>query len=174
MPGFLLGRRYEAVKGDPRYFNFYLTSSVEVLNSAAYRGRLNNPTPTTRMVMSEIFKDMIRTVCEQSFRIGTMRGAVAVAARFGDPPDQTALKATLKSLSADRGIAGGEIWSAAPAGKPVLSEEERLRGGDRRIKACLMVETLRLQDAERVAEMLSSRFPTAAIGIYRFLCEIRP
>ena len=48
MPGFLLGRRYEAVSGQPRYFNFYLTQSADVLKSAAYLERLDHPTPMTR------------------------------------------------------------------------------------------------------------------------------
>lgn len=172
VPGFLLGRRYEAVRGEPRYFNYYVTRSVEVLSSADYRMRLNNPTPMTRMVMSEIFKDMIRTVCRQAFRIGTMRGAVAVAARFGERPDENAMKATLEKLLQDKGIACGEIWSAWGVGKLPLSEEERLRGGDRSMEGCLLVETLRVQGAERVAGILSSQFPAAAIGVYRLLCEI--
>jgi hypothetical protein len=135
--------------------------------------RLNNPTPMTRMVMSEIFKDMIRTVCRQTFRIGTMRGAVAVAARFAERPDENALKATLENLLQDKGIACGEIWSAWSAGKLPLSEEERLRGGDRRMEGCLLVETLRVQDAERMAGMLSTQLPAPTIGVYRLLCEIR-
>lgn len=172
VPGFLLGRRYEAVSAEPRYFNYYVTRSAEVLYSAGYRMRLNNPTPMTRMVMSEIFKDMIRTVCRQTFRIGAMRGALAVAARFGERPDENALKATLENLLQDEGIACGEIWSAWSAGKLPPSEEERLRGGDRRIEGCLLVETLRVQDAERVAGMLSTQLPAATIGVYRLLCEI--
>src|SRR5271167_3654219 len=63
VPGFLLGRRHEAVSGLPRYFNFYVTQSTDVLKSAAYLARLDNPTPMTRRTMSGIFKDMIRTVC---------------------------------------------------------------------------------------------------------------
>ena len=61
----------------------------------------------TRMVMSKIFKDMIRTVC-QSFRIGTMRGALAVAARFSERPDENALKATLEKLLHDKGSRVGK------------------------------------------------------------------
>jgi hypothetical protein len=57
-------------------------------------------------------------------------------------------------------------------GQLALSEEERLRGGDRRIEGCLMVETLRAQEAERIAGALSAQFPAAAIGVYRLLCEI--
>ena len=172
VPGFVLGRRYEAVRGDRRYFNFYVTRSADVLDSADYRTRLNNPTPMTRLVMSEIFKDMIRTICHQNLRLGTMRGAFAVAARFSERPDESALKSTLERFLQDSAVACGEIWSAAGMGERPLTEEERLRGGDRRIEACLMVETLRLQEAERIAGALSAQFPAATIGIYRLLCEI--
>ena len=48
VPGFLIGRRHEAVSGQPRYFNFYVTQSVEILKSPAYLARLDEPTPMTR------------------------------------------------------------------------------------------------------------------------------
>src|SRR5262245_9326432 len=85
VPGFLLGRRHEAVSGLPRFFNFYLTQSVEILKSAAYLGRLDDPTPMTRTVMSEIFKDMIRTVCRRTFRLGATRCPGPVAVRLRQP-----------------------------------------------------------------------------------------
>jgi hypothetical protein len=43
VPGFLLGRRHEAVSGEPRYFNFYVTRSADVLTSAPYLTRLDHP-----------------------------------------------------------------------------------------------------------------------------------
>src|SRR4051812_48493963 len=137
VPGFLLGRRHEAVSGEPRYFNFYLTQSVEVLKSAAYLARLDNPTPMTRTVMSEVFKDMNRTVCHRTLRIGAMRGAGVVAVRFSERPDEGALKAEIETLMRDKAVACGEIWSAASPKEFPVSEEERLRGGDRKIEACL-------------------------------------
>jgi len=173
VPGFLFGRRHEAVAAEPRYFNFYVTESPDVLKSTAYLARLDHPTPMTRMVMAEIFKDMIRTVCRQTLRLGVMRGAAAVVVRFPEPPDEAALKATLESLMQDRAVACGEVWSAVSAAELPVSEEERLRGGDRRMAGCLLVETLRVPDAERIAAALSARFAGAAVGIYRLLCEIR-
>jgi hypothetical protein len=116
---------------------------------------------------------MIRAVCQQTFRLGSMRGAIAVAARFSEPPDENALKAMLDILVQDKAVACGEIWSAVRQGDLLSSEEERLRGGDRRIEACLLVETLRVPDAERVASALSSQFAAATIGVYRLLCEIK-
>jgi len=78
----------------------------------------------------------------------------------------------LENLLQDKGIACGEIWSAWSVGNLPPSEEERLRGGDRRMEGCLLLETLRVQDAERVAGMLSTQLPAATIGVYRLLCEI--
>ena len=74
----------------------------------------------------------------------------------------------------DKAVACGEIWQAADRDEFPVSLEERLRGGDRRIETCLLVETLRVPDAERIAAGLANAFPGAEIGVYRLLCEIRP
>ncbi len=174
VPGFLLGRRYEVVSGSPRYFCFYLTQSPDVLKSAAYLERLDNPTPLTRRIMSDAFRDMSRTVCHRTLRLGAMRGAAAITVRFGESPEQGALKDILEAMMRDKAVACGEIWTAADANTIPVSEEERLRGGDRKIAACLFVETLRVAEAEKFAAELSSRYPAAAVGVYRLLCEIRP
>ena len=173
VPGFLLGRRYEAVSGGLRYFNFYLTQSASVLKSAAYLERLDHPTPITKTVMSGIFKDMNRTVCHRTLRLGAMRGAAAIAVRFMEPADEVALRSTLAELIKDRAVACGEIWSAASASEFPVSEEERLRGGDKKIEACLYVEALRVEEAERIGARLAQQFASGEIGVYRLLCEIR-
>jgi len=173
VPGFLLGRRYEAVSGRLRYFNFYLTESASVLKSAAYLERLDHPTPMTKTVMSGIFKDMNRTVCHRTVRVGAMRGAAAIAVRFMEPVDPTTLRITLDELIKDRAVACGEIWSAVSANEFPVSEEERLRGGDKKIEACLYVETLRIEEAERIGARLAQQFASGEVGVYRLLCEIR-
>ena len=66
VPGFLFGRRHQAISGASGYFNFYLTESPAVLTSKAYLDRLDNPTPMTRMIMSEVFINMNRTVCRRT------------------------------------------------------------------------------------------------------------
>ena len=172
VPGFVLGRRHEAISAQPRYFNFYVTQSVEVLKSSAYLGRLDAPTPMTRTVMTEIFKDMIRTVCHRTFRLGAMRGTSVVTVRFGERPPDAALRAGIERLMRDKAVACGEIWRAAdPLDFPV-SLEERLRGGDRKIETCLLVETLRVSEAEKIAAALAGEFPGTEVGVYRLLCEI--
>ena len=56
VPGFLFGRRHKAISGSAAYFNFYLVESPEVLTSKAYLERLDNPTPMTKKIMSEVFR----------------------------------------------------------------------------------------------------------------------
>ena len=173
VPGFLLGRRHEAVSGQPRFFNYYLTQSADVLNSAAYLGRLDAPTPMTRVIMAGVFKDMIRTVCHRVFRLGVMRGAGVVTVRFAERPAEAILKAVIETLMRDKAVACGEIWQATDPLQFPVSLEERLRGGDRKLETCLVVETLRIPDAERIAATLATEFPQAEVGVYRLLCEIK-
>jgi hypothetical protein len=122
--------------------------------------------------MSEIFKDMIRTVCHRTFRVGTMRGSAAVAVRFNEQTDRDMLKGVAEEIAKDKAVACAEVWSAVEASTIPVSEEERLRGGDKKIVACLYVETLRVEDAKAIAGMLGGRFPAAEIGAYRLLCQI--
>jgi hypothetical protein len=174
VPGFRRGRRHEAVLGSPRYFVFYVTDSPEVLTSAAYLERVNNPTPLTIEVMSKVFRNMNRTVCSRVARHGDVRGSYAVTARFAQSQDRAILSNLIRESLQDDGIACGEIWSTFAA-TIAMSEEEKLRGGDRKISDCLLVETLRESDARRVAGRMTDRFgPSAEIGIYRLLCELQP
>ncbi|MGB7615946.1 MAG: hypothetical protein WBM06_03175 [Pseudolabrys sp.] len=172
VPGFLFGRRHQAISGSAGYFNFYLVESPDVLTSRPYLERLDNPTPMTRKIMSEVFLNMNRTVCRRTLRRGDFRGAFTVTARFDQAPDNNALTALLDELLRDTTVASGEIWIALdPAGMPV-SMEERLRGGDKKIKGCLMIDTLRQADAESMGARLSQQFSTADVGVFRVLCQL--
>jgi len=174
VPGFRVGRRHEAVSGAPRYFVFYRTDTPEVLGSAAYLERVNSPTPLTRTVMAEVFRNMSRTVCRVAHRAGALSGAFAVTARLQGAPDAAALARLADSFGEDTGVAGAEVWvSAEPAGR-TPSTEEVLRGGDARIAGCVLVQTLRLEDARRIRSALGAAIAEPReIGIYRFLCERR-
>ncbi len=172
VPGFLFGRRHEAISGSSAFFNFYVVDRPEVLTSKPYLDRLNDPTPMTRRIMSEVFINMCRTVCRRSMRLRNMRGAFAVTARFSDAPDEAELAASLRALDGDPAVAGGEIWIAAGQPGAPIATEEKLRGGDRKIKACLMVDTLRQLDAEKLGALLAGQFPAAEVGLFRVLCQL--
>lgn len=174
VPGFLYGRRHEAISGVSRFFNFYLTESPAVLTSPAYLERLDNPTPMTRMIMAEVFMNMNRTVCHRTARRGGFRGACAVTVRFDNAPDAAALTPLMDDLVRDPAVASAELWIAADAAGQPVSMEEKLRGGDRKIKGCLMIDTLRQGPAEVFGGRMASHFPAAEVGVLRVLCEIGP
>lgn len=173
VPGFRIGRRYEAISGNRRFFNYYETDTPPVLASATYLERVNNPTPWTRTIMSEVFRNMVRTACACVYRRGDYRAPFAVIARFEAAQDERALRAVIEATAAQPGFACGEVWIAAEIGAPA-NEEEELRGGDDKIAACILIETLRQADAERVSGALAERFKSGAeIGVFRLLCERR-
>jgi hypothetical protein len=172
VPGFLFGRRHQAISGSAAYSNFYLVESPAVLTSKAYLERLDNPTPMTKKIMSEVFRNMNRTLCYRTARFGAFRGAYVVTARFNEQPDVDALTKQAEALVRDTNIAACEIWTAVdPAGQPV-SMEEKLRGGDKKIKACLMADTLHQADAEKLGARLAKQFADADIGVFRVLCQL--
>ena len=172
VPGFLFGRRHQAISGSSGYFNFYLVESPDVLTSKPYLERLDNPTPMTRKIMSEVFLNMNRTVCRRILRRGGFRGAYTVTLRFNEALDVPALAGLLDALVQDPAVAGGEIWIALdPAGMPV-SMEEKLRGGDKKIKGCLMVDTLRQSGAEVLGSRLAKQFAKTEIGVFSVLCQL--
>lgn len=172
VPGFLFGRRHQAISGSCGHFNFYLAESPAVLTSKPYLERLDNPTPMTKKIMSEVFINMNRTICRRALRRGAFRGAYAVTARFGAPPDLSALTQVCEALVQDASIASCEIWVAVdPAAQPI-SMEEKLRGGDKKIEACLMADALRQTDAEKLSARLVKEFAKADVGVFRVLCQL--
>src|SRR5260221_9525952 len=96
VPGFLFGRRHQAISGSAGYFNFYLVASPDVLTSKPYLERLDNPTPMTKLIMSEVFINMNRTVCRRTIRRGGFPGAYVVTVPFNAEVDEAALVNRLK------------------------------------------------------------------------------
>ena len=94
--GFLEARRYVAHTGSPKYLFLYSTKSIDVLDSPAYRARLNNPTDWSKKTMAR-FKNMIRLVARITVSRGTGRGAVAGIVRLRPHAgSESALRAALK------------------------------------------------------------------------------
>lgn len=173
VPGFRRGRRYEAVEARRHLFTYYETDTPEVLTSAFYLERLDNPTPLTRRIMSGIMVNMSRTICRVEHSAGNYRGAFAVTAILADA-DSGCDAAIIANLASMPGVARAQSWASAEDVAPPVSDEERLRGGDEKIPACLIVETLRESDAKKTKQALRERLGemVTEIGIYRFLCEL--
>ena len=162
--GFRLGRRYEAISANRRYFTSYVTDNAETLTSGQYIERLNHPTPLTTKIMSEVFENMSRTVCNCEVRFGNFRGSTIVTASFQQRIDPSQADTMMKDFAEDPGVACIELWVSAESKGLAVAEEERLRGGDNKINCCLAIETLRQHLAEELAERLSVRYSDAKMA----------
>ena len=174
VPGFLRGRRYESVDGKPTYFTYYEVESPEVLQSDLYVQRIDNPTPMTKRIMSGIFTDMSRTVCRRVFCIGDMRGAFAATVLTRETPTMEWLESWIQGGEHRATLARVEVWQAVSGERPEQSYEERLRGGDRKITSCLLVEALREVDCRAAVQSVCTalEISNAQVGVYRLLCEM--
>ena len=131
--GFLEARRYIADEGSPKYLCLYSTSTIDVLDSPAYRTRLANPTEWSKKTMAR-FKNMIRAVARITVSHGQGRGAALGIVRLRPTAgEEDKLRAALREaldplgldgvismhlIESDRGLSGSttEIPSAAGAG----------------------------------------------------------
>lgn len=175
LAGFIRGRRYEAVDAQTRFFTYYEVESPGVLAADVYRARLNDPTPMTREVMSTAFINMSRTVCTRTALVGRMRGCWAATVHLAEVPSGDWLERCFSAPEWAPRLARAEAWQDAeiPGLGPTVESELR-GGGDRSIRACVFVETLREADCRMALALLRERLGNAAgsPGLYRVMCEL--
>jgi hypothetical protein len=70
VPGFLSGRRYQAVEGEPKYLALYELTNAEVMKSDAFRQVREMPTEWTKK-MRPLFRSTAIGVYRQIFAHGT-------------------------------------------------------------------------------------------------------
>jgi hypothetical protein len=131
LPGFLRGRRYVALEGAPRYFNFYETGSTADLTSDAYRARLNAPTEWTRSVVRH-FTDTTRTVCTVAHSLGQGEGGWVETVRISDVTDREAFRAAIRAQVLEPalerpGIVGAHLLEGEVAASGGATAEKDLR-----------------------------------------------
>lgn len=180
IPGFLRGRRYLAIDGEPRFFHFYETESLATLTSKPYLDRLDNPTPWTRRIGPEI-RDNNRTLSEVVASFGHGLGAAILTARLSTGEGQGGrlegwlVDAVLPGLVTRPGVVGAHLLRGDRAASETGTEEKALREtADEIADRVLLVEAIepRFLEALRLAELseasLSAEGASACtIGLYR-------
>lgn len=131
LPGFLRGRRYVAIDGKPKYFNFYETADLSALTSEAYRARLNAPTEWTRRVIAQ-FTGTSRTACDLAASFGRGEGAWIETIRLSAAADASAFKAAiaekiLRPASEAPGIVGAHLLQGQQTASAGDTTEKKLR-----------------------------------------------
>lgn len=172
VPGFRIGRRYEALAAEPRYFTYYDTDAPEVMWSEAYLERLANPTVETAEIM-KYFRNMSRTVCRRVSQTGHFVAGNIVTVRLASVPDDAAQMQD--ALLNATGVTGAETWEAVEVPGDGDSVESKYRiSRDDVIGAAMIFHVMREQDAIDASDILSRAFgDQAQIGAYQLLCELR-
>jgi len=131
IPGFLRLRRYVALGAGPRFFYFYETESLDVLQSPAYLERLGNPTAWTKRCIQYVVNNK-RTACRVAASLGDGLGGALHVIDVGPAPGRadalrrwladTALPGTL----AMPGIVSAHLGEADVAATEVKTDEKKL------------------------------------------------
>lgn len=123
IPGFLRGRRYEAIDAKLGFFNLYETVDLGVVTGDAYRARLNAPTPWTIATVKH-FRHVARALCAVAWTRGKAEGGLI--ATF--VPEREVAQDSLLVLAQAPGIAAVHVLAADEAASGELNAEARARG----------------------------------------------
>jgi hypothetical protein len=131
IPGFLRLRRYVSLGPGQRFFYFYETESLDVLQSAAYLERLGNPTAWTKRCIQYVVNNK-RTACRVSASLGHALGGVIAVIELGpgagraDALRKWLVDTALPAALAKPGIVGAHLGEADAAATTVRTDEKKL------------------------------------------------
>lgn len=163
VPGFARGRRAVAVEGTPthlKYFMMYEVASPEVLVSASYLSRLNDPTPWTQRILATYVMPS-RTVCRVIASEGNGTGGYIATIHMGYAPDVEhafADSERIRSIMTARGVLAFHVLrgDSSLGQQPTVEKRYRESQGapDRTVGTVLLVEGLDLDTtADALAEL---------------------
>lgn len=153
LPGFLRGRRYVAIDGHPKYFNFYETETAADLSSPVYQAALNAPSPWTKAVVAH-FTDTSRTICDVAWSLGRGEGGWIEAIVLETTSPAATFRATMQThldgvIAASPGIIGVHLLQGQAQAGQGETAEKKLRGTLDKVAAwILLVEASRPEAIE--------------------------
>ena len=167
LPGFQRGRRYVAIDGSPRFFNFYEAESLAAATSEAYLAALNQPTPWTERVMRH-FTQMSRTVCGVAASAGCGAGAVIETMRLSSRVTRAGFveamaRDVIAPVAARKGIVGVHLLEGQSASQAETAET-RLRGASESAEWILLIEAVRMEAITDLRRSLTSDDAIMACG----------
>ena len=182
VPGFVAGRRYEAVEGAPKFLTYYEGKSPDTFVSKPYLDRLNDPTPWTTSVLRH-FRNTNRTICRRTWETGSIRGAWGVVLRVDRNGEEeggaaaggvAALEGQGRAWAREWRVLRVELWRREELAPPGPTAEADLRAApDRFIEGAVLAHFAREEDARAAAESTGAAGVAAEAGVYRLLCELR-
>lgn len=163
IPGFVRGSRWTRATPGPRYCVVYEVDRLAVLDSPAYRERLDHPTPWTTKMMPH-YVGMRRTLCRVEASSGHGLGGSSLVVTFSSEParaaelDRWLVDDLMPSLAARRGLASCRLLrNALPA---PMTREQAIRGRDGAVPSALWVTGY---EADRVAALAADELSVPSL-----------
>lgn len=142
--GFVAMRLFRAIAPDVRrYLISYELESADVVNSAAYVAKLNNPTPWTKRTLPQV-KNFIRGGGRLVHSAGIGQGGYVTALTWAGPAPQDGAALVAALARCDR-IAAARLYETDQARTSVATREKEDRkaqsgAGDRSFAGVLFIE----------------------------------
>lgn len=187
VPGFLNGRRYEAIDEQPfgpapgKFLAWYEVETPDVLGSAAYGARQANPTAWTSRIMPR-FLNVTRVTSARIAKSGGGLGRVAASVSFSCPDDvadetATWLAGAMETLTVHRGVVAAQAWRPSGADAASGTTEAELRASEENPPVwCVMLEAtseaaaeIALTQSSLATEIASRTGKTATVALYALI-----
>lgn len=154
IPGFLSARRYRALGDSQTYMALYSCTEAAVLDQPQYKDILVEPTPLTKKMMPH-FRNMVRSVCDETWSAGAGLGGEAVVMRCAAKPGQEQVardfiaQTLYLQLAQANCLVRLALWEASAIAGAAPSPEEARRGvPDQRVNWVLFFESYDLKTCE--------------------------
>ena len=181
IPGFIRAQRWVSSPPGARYFVVYEVRDIDVLSSAPYLERLNNPTPWTSRMMPN-FRSMVRGFCKLESSHGSVLGTTGVTLRYSAAPGKEDRLGRwfhsdlVPDLTLRKGFTSAFMLRSDRA--PEMTAEQRIRGRDASVDLVLLVTGYSpelmagLAQNELCANSLESHgaSPGATSGVFQLAC----
>ena len=158
IPGFLSARRYRALGDSQAYMAIYSCTEAAVLEQAEYKDILVEPTPLTKKMMPH-FRNMVRSVCDETWAAGTGLGGEAVVLRCAPKSGQEQVARDFIAQTLYPQFAQANclvrlaLWEASASVGAAPSPEEARRGApDQRVNWVLFFEAYDLTACENLLQ----------------------
>ncbi len=173
IPGFLRGRRCIAVfpeKADRQFLTLYEVEALEVLTSAAYLAKANDPSPLTRAT-TPVVRDSVRGLARVRASYGPGVGGCALTLRF-DPQPRAGSEAALETyltrdalpVIARRADICGAHWIVADPDASAMKPVERQGRAVTLPNWIVMIEGMTPQAVTQAGDALLSNAQLIANG----------
>lgn len=145
IPGFVRGTRWTACEADDanvHYCVVYEVEALSVLDSAAYRARLDHPTPWTAAMMCH-YRAMRRALCAADAQGGCGMGSTLLVVTFTPRAEEEAaldrwlIDEVIPGLAQRAGVADARLYRNALAA--TMTTEQAIRGRDATLHSALLV-----------------------------------